>query len=170
MITDYAKQASDILTEQLWKQYAEDRRVFLEEIRKPLDKLGRRYSKPEALHGTLTKYTNHKCRCDLCTEAYREYHEKYRRAKGHSRQKKAAHGSFTMYNGHKCRCPPCKQAGSRYYEERRRANGIEPRHTSAFKRHYYEEKCRCSGCTKWIDRHNARRRELYATSKDQKSG
>lgn len=44
----------------------------------------------ELVHGTLTGYTNRKCRCDACTEANRKYqHENYLRNKArHNEQSK----------------------------------------------------------------------------------
>jgi len=43
-------------------------------------------------HGTDSMYNNHKCRCEACVEAHREYHKNYRKqlyAKG-----------YKMYNGY----------------------------------------------------------------------
>jgi hypothetical protein len=40
---------------------------------------------PETWHGTVGGYTNHKCRCDACTQAQRDYVRNYRREKWDNR-------------------------------------------------------------------------------------
>lgn len=66
-------------------------------------------------HGTVTMYVSHKCRCEQCKSAIREY-------RGNTAFKPAEHGSRSMYkNG--CRCGACREAQSdyarAYYHERK---------------------------------------------------
>jgi hypothetical protein len=54
-------------------------------------------------HGTASHYFEHKCRCDACKEAAREYRKVLA-------EKNASHGNTTGYN-RGCRCDACKEAG-----------------------------------------------------------
>jgi hypothetical protein len=63
--------------------------------------------KSYAEHGSLTMYTHHKCRCDLCKQANREQSRKYRNSVP---RKLLEHGTVNMYTYHKCRCELCTKA------------------------------------------------------------
>ena len=76
-------------------------------------------------HGTPAEYTNHKCRCDECRDAWRVYMKRIRDerkasletgvsrpARGRGRPPKDApqHGLASTYRNWKCRCPACTEA------------------------------------------------------------
>jgi hypothetical protein len=82
--------------------------------------------------GTVSTYTNHKCRCEPCCEAWRAY----------NRERKAAIqpcnfgacvpencgklfpkcGKYTTYTKQKCRCDACKSAASSYSKQAAKRN------------------------------------------------
>jgi hypothetical protein len=74
------------------------------------------WNRAKLVHGTINGYQNHKCRCDVCRDAYRE---RMRRLKLEriDRASEAPHGTASGYKNWNCRCAPCKKAGS---EENRR--------------------------------------------------
>jgi hypothetical protein len=69
-------------------------------------------------HGTHGGYTNHGCRCDLCTAANTEKQRAYRWRSGRnrpmaeyraSRTRTMNHGTRTAYK-YGCRCDECREA------------------------------------------------------------
>lgn len=79
-------------------------------------------------HG-ITRYTHHKCRCEVCVTANREYNRRYaplkraqnamkRRAAGVPERVISEHG-VARYGRHSCRCEICTSAHSAYYKQRR---------------------------------------------------
>lgn len=46
----------------------------------------KRQPKAKLPHGTLGGYTNHKCRCDKCLEAHRDYQREYMARNEHQRR------------------------------------------------------------------------------------
>lgn len=80
-------------------------------------------------HGHYSMYTNHKCRCAECREAYRVYRQRYRKPKvtacgcGNANcqrrtRREVTHG-LSCYFRHKCRCGVCMTAMRNYQRERR---------------------------------------------------
>ena len=66
-------------------------------------------------HGTISRYTNHGCRCDECRAAMTEYMRQYtaRKAAGQPVRKYAKHGVRARYNAG-CRCARCTEANRIY--------------------------------------------------------
>ena len=68
-------------------------------------------------HG-LSGYTNHRCRCDICRDALREYARDARRAEGIPQRRPAGdieHGLKGYWR--KCRCDICRAANRIYQAE-----------------------------------------------------
>lgn len=67
-----------------------------------------------APHGTLTRYTYHGCRCELCLDATRTYY-KSRGRKGRSMEQYLTevlcHG-ISAYKKRGCRCDVCRAAAA----------------------------------------------------------
>jgi hypothetical protein len=81
-------------------------------------------------HGRYATYTNHGCRCEACTAAWRN---KVRAARTERRRSflaevdgrlvsmaDVAHGSASTYSNWGCRCEPCVVANSALKAEQRR--------------------------------------------------
>lgn len=60
-------------------------------------------------HGTTNGYTNLKCRCQRCRDAWSAT-SRYRRAKRALTPDDPRHGRYTTYSNHSCRCPACLAA------------------------------------------------------------
>jgi hypothetical protein len=74
-------------------------------------------------HGTIGGYTNHRCRCDDCRVANREYMRSTRARFKLVPAKQIPHGTTGGYRNYACRCDPCREAHvaySREYRMRRR--------------------------------------------------
>ena len=67
-------------------------------------------------HG-FSGYTNHRCRCDICTEGNRLHHAQLRLVG----REPPEHGTPNGYNNYSCRCDPCTEAQSEYTRARRKA-------------------------------------------------
>lgn len=67
-------------------------------------------------HGTNSRYTNHRCRCDECRQAHRDYAASRRRyAAAHPLPPDdPRHGTVVAYVHYLCRCERCKRAASNY--------------------------------------------------------
>jgi len=50
------------------------------QILSPADNLRKSHPGPTSVHGTLTRYSHHKCRCEPCKNAWNEHSRVYRRA------------------------------------------------------------------------------------------
>jgi hypothetical protein len=64
-------------------------------------------------HGTYSKYTNHKCRCDDCRKAWTEYTRQRRRKRWASTTanglpSSVEHGAWAYFNWG-CRCNVCRK-------------------------------------------------------------
>jgi len=80
-------------------------------------------------HGTSGGYSNHSCRCTLCTNANREK-QNARTARvradrvlvdGRLTHPNAVHGTYGKgYIGWQCRCLPCMEANRMQQQQRRR--------------------------------------------------
>ena len=55
-------------------------------------------------HGTLNRYTYHRCRCELCREAARDVRQE------RVGQKPPHHGTVSSYRNWGCRCVKCRRA------------------------------------------------------------
>lgn len=79
-------------------------------------------------HGTISTYTNRRCRCDDCREAARVY-QRLRTGRDPNQRRKSQwlHGTQYAYNRKRCRCEVCAAAARLVWEERRRAAGMLPR-------------------------------------------
>lgn len=64
----------------------------------------------EPWHGTTGGYTNHKCRCDDCRAALREYQKERRRARIAEATPDHVHGTANGYGNYGCRCDACRAA------------------------------------------------------------
>ena len=173
MPVDYAKQAQDLLTEQLWKQYEEERAWFLQ-VR--YGKLPREYVvfnhyREKITHGTRNGYQRHLCRCKECTSAASDANKKYRKDRGATKPKKEkTHGTISSYvKG--CKCTLCLEKGREYHEERRRLAGMQERKRRSIhgnREAYYRDKCRCNVCTQWHTQALEHRRALAAEKRRNK--
>jgi len=68
-------------------------------------------------HGTLSAYTNHRCRCRPCRDANRDHYRKKRAQNGTAAihgPRLPRHGERTEYIKHGCRCQPCRNAEAKY--------------------------------------------------------
>lgn len=75
-------------------------------------------------HGGYS-YTNHKCRCDVCTAAHTEMQAAYRADRHGTIVPKDIHGKYPTYTNWGCRCKACTDAWATYNRElraRRKAN------------------------------------------------
>jgi hypothetical protein len=81
-------------------------------------------------HGSVSTYTNYKCRCDLCRVAHSTYIGMLRERRYATRILVAgrlvapayvAHGTSNAYLNWGCRCWPCTDAHSDTMRSRRRA-------------------------------------------------
>lgn len=121
-------------------------------------------------HGTLTAYSYHKCRCEVCYAAIRADRAgktaMYNAASQRYRERKAAaegrvlgqafwkspdwtwHGTIGGYSNHKCRCDACSKAFSEYQREagKRRKNAPTPEHIHGTYNGYTNYGCRCTAC------------------------
>lgn len=73
-------------------------------------------------------YTNHKCRCPICTEAATSYgaRRKLERAELLRNDPSAApHGLASTYGNYNCRCRPCTNAWTTEARNRRQAKAEE---------------------------------------------
>ena len=69
-------------------------------------------------HGTLSKYTNHGCSCDICRAAAAKYHRERRHSRrGEPLPDFVRHGTENAYRNYMCRCEPCREANSAYARE-----------------------------------------------------
>lgn len=66
-------------------------------------------------------YTNHACRCDICTEGNRVRNKSNRESRYNNREQHkdgymynpyANHGTTTGYQSYGCRCPACTKAST----------------------------------------------------------
>jgi hypothetical protein len=98
----------------------------------------RGYPGSMAPHGTLTRYTTHKCRCDECKASWRDYHRRVRGCRPlevYNAERAAKHGTEAKYrNG--CRCDACRAASSAARRSRRAADREA---TNAYEREYRRE-------------------------------
>lgn len=73
----------------------------------------------ERWHGTSNGYTNHNCRCILCTAANSEYGRKSMAARRAAiSTDDPRHGTNTFYESYGCRCEPCRKAHAKRERER----------------------------------------------------
>ena len=65
-------------------------------------------------HGSLGAYTNHRCRCQRCRDAYSRYQVPIRQAfRQHGLEPDdPRHGTDNGYTNYGCRCPDCTDARS----------------------------------------------------------
>jgi len=64
-------------------------------------------------HGTISRYTNDKCRCDDCRAAHRRYSAKRRAQRRELLQDDPTlveHGRLSTYLNWGCRCTECTEA------------------------------------------------------------
>lgn len=88
--------------------YARQRKGM--DMDKPIRKSQRRYGS-EFWHGSLGGYTNHKCRCEACKEAYSKSASNYhRKTYGKREVPERSHGTRSGYQYYSCRCVLCVEA------------------------------------------------------------
>lgn len=69
----------------------------------------------QPVHGTLTAYTNHRCRCAQCRASFASYYRTRRRARvSLPVPADVRHGSRSTYSNYNCRCEPCRVAHREY--------------------------------------------------------
>lgn len=124
-------------------------------------------------HGSYSTYVNHKCRCDSCREAARDYQ---RGRDGAPRKrgrppKEIVHGTVAGYNK-KCRCEECTAAVREVSRKRRAAMkelpADDPRHGTV--NAYYNLKCRCDSCKQAASEHNKERKSQGLEPGDPRHG
>ena len=75
----------------------------------------------EVKHGSRTTYNVHKCRCEKCRAANREYVRVWMRNEYHKVRKDKrqphVHGTLRSYSFYGCRCSACKRVGLTYNRE-----------------------------------------------------
>lgn len=98
-------------------------------------------------HGTLSAYSNNKCRCAKCKAAQREYGIK-RRAKVASGVTKVKHGTANAYKSG-CRCAPCKSAHRKRVKEYRAERLERGDFAHGTSSGYTILKCRCEQCMEY---------------------
>jgi hypothetical protein len=79
----------------------------------------------EIPHGTISGYTNRRCRCTPCRQAWRAYHAAWRAAH-RGKAPDGYHGRLSTYTQWGCRCDPCRDAQISYqrdYRAKQRAGG-----------------------------------------------
>ena len=64
------------------------------------------------MHGTAGGYTNHKCRCEPCTEANKKAHIKWRDRVKFKDLSTLKHGTCSTYSNYGCRCAECTKANT----------------------------------------------------------
>ena len=64
----------------------------------------------ETWHGTPGGYTNHRCRCDACRAALRDYQRDRRQQRIASATPDRVHGTANGYGNYGCRCDRCRAA------------------------------------------------------------
>jgi hypothetical protein len=74
--------------------------------------------------GTVNGYSNHKCRCNACREAWADYFIRVRderAARGSLRADgtEPPHGDDNTYGNYRCRCTPCRTAHAAATKARR---------------------------------------------------
>lgn len=73
---------------------------------------------PEHLHGTLSGYTNHGCRCDTCRAASTQYRARRRAEAATEPIWDGVHGTLNGYQNYSCRCNACTSAAVEYNRRR----------------------------------------------------
>lgn len=71
-----------------------------------------------APHGTGTRYTYYRCRCELCRAAMHQLHLSRRE------REPPRHGTSSSYSNWGCRCARCKEAQCAYQRKRRNAKRL----------------------------------------------
>lgn len=83
-------------------------------------------------HGTYARYSNGRCRCDLCKSAAR----KYRTDRAEMASAHGEHGTHANYVAG-CRCADCSQANRQFLEQSSKFHGTNTGYTRG---------CRCERC------------------------
>ena len=68
-------------------------------------------------HGTISRYTNNRCRCQRCRNANTAYGYHLRSINGtlgRHGPRLPRHGTRVEYIKHRCRCQPCRNAEATY--------------------------------------------------------
>jgi hypothetical protein len=79
--------------------------------------------RPEPAHGTLSRYSNRRCRCDRCGAANARYQWAQAQARRGQVPDHVAHGTGNAYTNYGCRCDDCRAAQSermRAYKQARK--------------------------------------------------
>jgi hypothetical protein len=85
---------------------------------------------PDLVHGTVSSYTNHGCRCDLCKRAHADAKRAHRAElveRGKVDPSLIPHGTEAGYHEWGCRGEECRKAWSdaaRRRRERRKAEAM----------------------------------------------
>jgi hypothetical protein len=65
---------------------------------------------PEPWHGSVSGYTYHGCRCDVCRAGWSAANLRSRQLRATRRVPDHLHGTENGYNNYKCRCDACRAA------------------------------------------------------------
>lgn len=80
---------------------------------------------PEVIHGKPSTYSNHSCRCEVCTKAHNAYISTARQRRLRGRMKVHGiwfavnaneHGKSSTYSNWGCHCYPCIEAWRDYQD------------------------------------------------------
>jgi hypothetical protein len=73
-------------------------------------------TRPKPPHGTISRYTNQRCRCDDCRAAFAAY-QRHRRARLRANPvpPHVSHGSVSTAMNYRCGCRPCRNAVNAYH-------------------------------------------------------
>lgn len=75
-------------------------------------------------HGTMSRYTNSRCRCEACRDAMAEYMRGWHSSKDGLPDGDPRHGTLNGYDHYRCRCGRCCAARRTYDADRRKALGL----------------------------------------------
>ncbi len=86
----------------------------------------RMHGETDAFTHGLSGYTNTRCRCDVCRDAWRDYIAEMRLIRAERPiPKRVQHGNANTYSNHGCRCEACTAAASALrlaYRRRKKAD------------------------------------------------
>jgi hypothetical protein len=74
----------------------------------------------ERWHGTAGGYTNHRCRCDPCRDAWADMCYRMRQNRTQRPTPDHVHGSANGYGNYGCRCKECTHAWAVVSREQKR--------------------------------------------------
>lgn len=109
------------------------------------------YNASDRWHGTIGGYSNHRCRCSLCTKVHRENHLRYMHAHPEQQHKNRQRMIIRDNNGEAALDATCEHCGLRLVSRGMgfhlsRIHGILPILPEHGTTARYQHGCRCSWC------------------------